>query len=126
MRLPSLALAAALSLALPQAVLARPQLAGSSPAANATVKAQSRIELRFNEPIAGSSARAEGVMTGMPGMADHPPMPITGFTAQLGKDGKSLVLLLRRPLPVGSYRVNWSAIGADKQRANGSFNFTTR
>lgn len=60
-----------------------------------------KVELRFNEAVIGATARAEIAMTGMPGMANHAPMPITGFTARLGNDRKSMTLLLRRPLPAG-------------------------
>ena len=89
---------AALGLAAPQLANAHTALVSSSPAANATVAAPTKIELRFNEAIIGATARTEIAMTGMPGMGSHAPMPITGFTAQLGKDRKSMTLLLRRPL----------------------------
>lgn len=65
-------------------------------------------------------------MTGMPGMASHAPMPITGFTAQMGKDRKSMTLQLRRGLTVGTYRVTWAAAGADTHRMSGNFTFTVR
>ncbi|QUT07658.1 copper homeostasis periplasmic binding protein CopC [Sphingobium phenoxybenzoativorans] len=127
MRLPSLALAAAaLGLAAPQIAAAHTQLVSSSPAANATVAAPTRIELRFNEAVIGATARAEIAMTGMPGMASHAPMPITGFTAQMGKDRKSMTLQLRRGLTVGTYRVTWAAAGADTHRMSGNFTFTVR
>jgi len=127
MRLPSLALAAAaLGLAAPQIAAAHTQLVSSSPAANATVAAPTRIELRFNEAVIGATARAEIAMTGMPGMASHAPMPITGFTAQMGKDRKSMTLLLRRGLTAGTYRVTWAAAGADTHRMSGNFTFTAR
>ncbi|WP_354957136.1 copper resistance protein CopC [Sphingobium sp. CECT 9361] len=73
-----------------------------------------------------ATARAEIAMTGMPGMASHAPMPITGFTARLGNDRKSMTLLLRRPLASGTYRVTWSAAGADTHRMGGDFSFTVR
>ncbi|MCI1270085.1 MAG: copper homeostasis periplasmic binding protein CopC [Sphingobium sp.] len=117
---------AALGLAAPQLANAHTALVSSSPAANATVAAPTKIELRFNEAIIGATARTEIAMTGMPGMGSHAPMPITGFTAQLGKDRKSMTLLLRRPLSAGTYRVTWTAAGADTHRMSGNFSFTVR
>lgn len=127
MRFPSLFLAVtALGLIAPQVASAHTQLVSSTPPANATVAAPTKIELRFNEAVIGATARAEIAMTGMPGMANHTPMPIAGFTAQLGKDRTSMILLLRRPLAAGTYRVTWSAAGADTHRMGGNFNFTVR
>lgn len=116
----------ALGLAMPQSAIAHTHLVASLPAANATVKAPTKVELRFNEAVIGATARAEIVMTAMPGMTDHQPMPITGVTAKLGKDRKSMTLLLRRPLTAGTYRVTWNAAGADTHRMGGNFSFTVR
>lgn len=127
MRLPRLTLViAALGLAAPQLAAAHTSLVSSSPAANATVAAPAKIELHFNEAVIGATARAEIAMTGMPGMANHAPMAISGFTAQMGKDRKSMTLLLRRPLMAGTYQVTWTAAGADTHRMSGNFNFTVR
>lgn len=127
MRIPRLTLAiAALGLTAPQIAAAHTQLISSSPAANATVAAPTKIELRFNEAVIGSTARATIAMTGMPGMASHAPMAITGFTAQMGKDRKSMTLLLRRPLTAGTYQVSWTAAGTDTHRMSGNFSFTVR
>ena len=133
MRLTSLALAAAaLGLIVPQVASAHTQLVSSTPTANATVVAPTKVELRFNEAVIGATARAEIAMTGMPGMPNHAPMPITGFTARLGNDRKSRAdfarapLGVRRPLAAGKYRVTWSAAGADTHRMGGNFSFTVR
>lgn len=127
MRFPRLVLAvAALGLIAPQIAVAHTQLVSSSPAANARVVAPTKIELRFNEAVIGATARATIAMTGMPGMANHAPMAITGFTAQIGKDRKSMTLLLRRPLTAGTYLVTWTAAGADTHRMSGTFSFTVR
>ena len=122
----ALMIAALASFATPQLVSAHTHLVASTPAANATVARPTRIDLRFNEAVIGSTVKAQLAMTGMPGMADHAPMPITGFTSQLGNDRKSLTLMLRRPLAAGTYRVNWAAAGADTHRLTGTFNFTVR
>lgn len=127
MRFPRLVLAvAALGLIAPQIAAAHTQLVSSSPAANARVAGPTKIELRFNEAVIGATARATIAMTGMPGMANHAPMAITGFTAQMGKDRKSMTLLLRRPLTAGTYLVTWTAAGADTHRMSGTFSFTVR
>ena len=62
----------------------------------------------------------------LPGMACHAPMAISGFTAQMGKDRKSMTLLLRRPLSAGTYQVSWTAAGMDTHRMSGTFTFTVR
>ena len=127
MRLPSFAVAVAtLGLIVPQVASAHTQLVSSTPTANATVAGPAKIELRFNEPVIGATARATIAMTGMPGMASHAPMAITGFTAQMGKDRKSMTLLLRRPLTAGTYLVSWTAAGMDTHRMSGTFSFTVR
>ena len=127
MRLTSLALAAAaLGFIVPQVASAHTQLVSSTPTANATVGAPTKIELRFNEAVIGATARATIAMTGMPGMASHAPMAVTGFTAQMGKDRKSMTLLLRRPLTAGTYQVSWTAAGMDTHRMSGTFSFTVR
>jgi len=117
---------AALGLVAPQIAAAHTQLVASSPAANATVAAPTKIELRFNEAVIGATARATIAMTGMPGMASHAPMAIASFTAQMGKDRKSMTLLLRRPLTAGTYQVSWTAAGADTHRMSGIFTFAVR
>ena len=61
-------------------------------------------------------------MTGMPGMKDHPPMKMA-HTSQMGKDGKSMTLLLKKALVPGSYTVKWSAAGADSHRMGSEFSF---
>lgn len=125
MRLTPFAFAfAVLSLAAPEIASAHMQLVASTPAASASVRSLATIDLRFHEAVIGTTARAEIAMTGMPGMGAHAPMPITGFTARLGKDRKSLTLQLSRPLSAGTYRVTWSAAGADKHQRSGNFSFT--
>ena len=105
---------------------AHPKLLTSTPSANASVAKPGKIELKFNEPLIGPMTGAELVMTGMPGMANHAPMKITGFTAAIGPDRKTLTLLLRRALTAGSYRVTWHAVAADTHRVQGTFAFTVK
>ena len=128
MRIPSyaFALVAAAALVVPQIASAHAKLVTSTPAANSTVAKPTKIELRFNEALMGATASAQVVMTGMPGMADHAPMKISGFTSRMGKDGKSMTLLLKRPLATGTYTVTWSAAGKDTHRMGSSFSFTVK
>jgi methionine-rich copper-binding protein CopC len=108
------------------AALAHTKLVSSTPAANATVDKPGKIVLVFNEKLMAKFAGAELTMTGMPGMADHQPMKMTGFTTALGADGKTLTLLMKRALPSGSYELKWFAAGADAHRMEGSFPFTVK
>ena len=122
--LPSVAALLALA-SLPAPALAHAKLVGSTPAANATVSKVTAISLKFNERLIASTVKAELVMTGMPGMKDHPPMPI-GFTPAMGKDGASMTLKLKRALVPGTYKVKWSGAGADTHRMGSEFSFTVK
>ena len=117
-------LAAALMLA-PSAALAHAKLVASTPTANATASKVTSIQLKFNEKLIKPTMKAEVVMTGMPGMADHPPMKIPA-TSVMGKDGKSMTLQLKRALVPGTYKVKWSAAGADTHRMGSEFSFTVK
>lgn len=105
---------------------AHTRLVSSSPAANATVARPGRVVLTFNERVVANFSGAELMMTGMPGMANHQPMAITGFTSAMSADGKTLTLTMRRALTAGTYQIKWHAAGADTHRMEGTFNFTVR
>lgn len=105
---------------------AHTKLVSSSPAANATVSKPSKIVLTFNEKIVAKFAASTLTMTGMPGMADHPPMKISGFTSVMSKDGKTMTMLMKRALVAGTYNLKWAAAGADAHRMEGNFTFTVR
>lgn len=107
-------------------VQAHIKLVSSSPAANAAVVKPGKIILTFNEKLVAKFANATLTMTGMPGMTDHPPMKIAGFTSALSKDGKSLTLLMKRTLVAGTYTLKWAAAGEDAHRMEGSFAFTVK
>lgn len=129
MRKSSLALTLA-SLALvsvPGVALAHAKLVSSTPAANATVsKAKVKsINLIFNEKLIASTVKADLVMTGMPGMKDHSPMKVA-FSSMMGKDGKSMMLMPKKALVPGTYKVSWSAAGADTHRMGSEFSFTVK
>lgn len=114
-------------LSIPGTALAHAKLRSSTPAANATVaSANARsINLVFNERLIASTVKADLVMTGMPGMPNHAPMKIA-FTSMMGRDGKSLMLMPKRALAPGTYKVTWSAAGTDTHRMGSEFSFTVR
>jgi methionine-rich copper-binding protein CopC len=111
------------ALALPAAAQAAATVTGSYPAPNAAVKPPGKISINFNTPLKPGTAGAEIVMTAMPGMTDHPPMVIKAFTNDLADDGKTLVLKLQNPLPVGSYTINFAVTGMDGETVKGSIDF---
>lgn len=105
---------------------AHPKLVSSTPVAAATVSAPRQVSLTFSETLLPALSGAEVVMTGMPGMKDHPPMKINGARTSVGADGKTLQITFGRPLGVGSYAVNWHAVSGDTHRVTGSVTFTVR
>ena len=121
-----IAVAAILAAGLTTTASAHPKLVAASPAANAAVSRPTRLSLQFSERLVPKLSKAELVMTGMPGMAAHPPMNMSGLKSAFSADGKTLVLTPSKPLPAGSYRVNWSAVAADTHRIQGSYNFSVK
>ena len=120
-------IAAAFALtALSGAAFARPQLVAASPAANASVAKPTRLTLGFSEALQADHSSITLTMTGMPGMADQPPMPIKGFTTAAAADGKGLVVTLPRALPTGSYDLQWTVMGNDHQPVSGTYSFKVR
>lgn len=109
----------------PGAAFAHAKLVGSTPAANSAATKVTTVNLKFSEKLVASTVKTELVMTGMPGMKDHPPMKIPVSSA-MGKDGKSMTLQLKRALVPGTYRVKWSAAGADMHRMGSEFSFTVK
>ena len=105
---------------------AHTRLVSSSPAANATVAKPGRVVLTFNERVVANFTGATLVMTSMPGMASHQPMPISGFTSAMSADGKRLTLQMRRALTAGTYQLRWHAVGDDTHRMEGTFSFTVK
>jgi methionine-rich copper-binding protein CopC len=119
-----LPVAAALVVSAP--ALAHPKLVSSQPAANSAVSKPKLISLTFAEKLVPQFSGFDLVMTGMPGMSDHAPMPISGFTPIVGPDGKTLSAQLPRALPAGSYELNWHAVAADTHRIQGKFVFSVK
>lgn len=105
---------------------AHTKLVSSTPAANATVTKPGRVVLTFNEKVVASFTGATLAMTSMPGMANHQPMAIAGFTSAMSANGKTLTLTMRRALAAGTYQLRWHAAGADTHRREGTFTFTVK
>lgn len=123
-RLALLAAPALALLAMPGAALAHPKLLSSNPAANTAVAKPTTLTLTFSENLVGPLSGVELVMTGMPGMANHAPMPIKGFKTAAA--GKVLTVTLPRALPAGSYNLKWHAVAGDQHRIEGQYAFTVR
>jgi methionine-rich copper-binding protein CopC len=120
-------LATALGLASAIPAQAHPALVSSSPAASTVASDVRTVTLTFNEAFMAQLSGLEIVMTGMPGMAgQHPAMKINGVKVTVSADRKTLVAALARPLPVGTYDVNWHAVGDDTHRVSGKVSFTVR
>ena len=105
---------------------AHTKLVSSLPAANATVAKPGKVVLTFNERVVAKFSGATLTMTSMPGMANHQPMAITGFTSAMSADGKTLTLTMRRALSAGTYQLKWHAAGADTHRMESTFTFTVK
>lgn len=111
-------------LAMPGAAFAHPKLLSSNPAANTAVAKPTKLTLTFSETLVAPLSGIELVMTGMPGMANHAPMPIKGFATAV--TGKVLTVTLPRALPAGSYQLKWHAVAGDQHRIEGQYAFTVR
>lgn len=118
------ALIAVAALALPGVAAAHSKLLSSNPAANATVTKPTKLTLTFSETFLAPMSGVEIIMTGMPGMADHPPMPIKGF--KTGVEGKTMIVTLPRALPAGSYDLKWHIVGADQHKMEGGYSFKVK
>ncbi|MEQ5786942.1 copper resistance protein CopC [Erythrobacter sp. NFXS35] len=123
MRITAFFAALALSAGVPSALLAHVELTASTPAAGTQAKAPRKIALTFSQPVVASTAAASIVMTAMPGMANHGEMVIRNFTASWSDDGQIMTLILRKPLPAGTYEVRWQAAAADGHSMSGAVGF---
>jgi copper resistance protein C len=118
--------AAFLLAALPSVAMAQPKLLSSTPTAGATIAKPTKLILTFSEKLIASSSGVELVMTGMPGMAGHAPMPIKGFKTAVDGDGKTIIVTLPRALPAGTYDLSWHVMGVDQHKVAGKYSFSAR
>lgn len=114
---------ASLALFASASVFAHPKLLSTTPASHATVAAPASISLSFSEKLLPVSG-ADLVMTKMPGMS-MPPMKMEA-KATPSADGMSLVVTPTKPLPVGTYRVDWHVVSTDTHAVKGTFEFTVK
>ena len=114
-------LAALAFMALPATAMAHPRLVSSNPAQGATVSKPTKMSLAFSEDLVAPLSGIELTMTGMPGMADHKPMPVKGFATKVA--GKTIVATMPRALPTGTYVLKWHVVAADQHRIEGSYTF---
>ncbi len=106
------------------AAFARPALVAADPAADAAVTKPTVLTLTFSEALDAPLSGLDLVMTAMPGMAHHQPMPIKGFPVKV--EDRRIAAALPRALPAGTYLLTWHAAGADRDGATGSYSFTVR
>jgi methionine-rich copper-binding protein CopC len=104
------------------AVQAHPKLNSANPAANAVGASPTRIQLVFSEALVAQLSGIDLTMTVMPGMKMGP-MKMNGVTTTVAADGKTLVATLAKPLPVGTYKVDYHVVSTDTHRIQGSYTF---
>jgi methionine-rich copper-binding protein CopC len=112
--------------ALPSMAMAHPKLLSSAPAAGASVAKPTKLTLTFSEKMLAPLSGIDLTMTGMPGMANHAPMPIKGFKTAVEGDGKTMTVTLPRALPAGNYDVDWHLVGADQHKVAGKYSFSVK
>ncbi|HEL3193657.1 TPA: copper homeostasis periplasmic binding protein CopC [Stenotrophomonas maltophilia] len=101
--------------------LAHPSLVRSTPAADATVAPASQIELQFSEKVMPRATRIELSM-------DHGRMKMAMPTTaqEISEDGHTLRARFAKPLPAGSYALQWRAVGQDSHPITGTYRFTVK
>lgn len=117
---------AAIALLSSGAALAHAKLVAAIPAADTAVSNVRTVTLAFSEAPVAKLSGVEIVMTAMPGMAKHAPMPVKGLKTALGSDGKTLVVNLPRTLPAGSYSLTWHVVTGDTHRSEGAYAFSVK
>ena len=117
-------LAAAASLAATP-LFAHPSLVTAKPSANATVAPTNKLDLVFDEKVMPANTRMPLMMTSMPGMAGHAPMKMP-ISVMMGKDGKSVMVMMKKPLTAGAYELRWMASGDDKEVVSGKYAFQVK
>lgn len=109
------------SLAVAPLALAHPSLVRSTPAADATIAPATEITLQFSEKVMPRATRIELSM-------DHGRMKMAmPTTAQdISEDGHTLRARFAKPLPAGSYALQWRAVGQDSHPMTGNYRFTVK
>ena len=126
-RLLASALAACIAIAsLAAPAFAHPGIVSTQPAEGASAGDVTEISITFSEPLVSALSGIEVMMTGMPGMASHQPLKMTGVKASVAPDGVTLVAKLARALPAGTYEAAWHVVAADTHRVAGKLTFSVK
>ncbi|MCW1246499.1 copper homeostasis periplasmic binding protein CopC [Pseudomonas sp. SAICEU22] len=120
-------IAAALSTGLLASGLAQahPKLLSSTPAEGAEGAAPTKIELHFSENLMTKFSGAKLMMTEMPGMSAHSPMPMSAKVSG-SDDPKTMVIVPNAPLSAGTYQVQWRAVSSDTHPITGNVTFKVK
>ncbi|WP_030140788.1 copper homeostasis periplasmic binding protein CopC [Pseudomonas fluorescens] len=120
-------IAAALSTGLLVSGLAQahPKLLSSTPAEGAEGAAPTKIELHFSENLMTKFSGAKLMMTEMPGMSAHSPMPMPAKVSG-SDDPKTMVIVPNAPLSAGTYQVQWRAVSSDTHPITGNVTFKVK
>lgn len=105
---------------------AHPKIVSAQPAEGASASNVAQISITFSEPLVAALSGMDVMMTGMPGMANHQPMKITGVKTSVAPDGVTLVAKLARALPAGTYTAAWHAVSTDTHRVAGKLTFSVK
>lgn len=104
---------------------AHPKLLSSTPAEGAEGAAPAKIELHFSENLVTQFSGAKLMMTGMPGMSAHAPMPMPAKVSG-SDDPKTMVITPHAPLTAGTYQVQWRAVSSDTHPITGNITFKVK
>ncbi|AMZ74708.1 MULTISPECIES: copper homeostasis periplasmic binding protein CopC [Pseudomonas] len=104
---------------------AHPKLLSSTPAEGAEGAAPAKIELHFSENLMTKFSGAKLMMTEMPGMAAHSPMPMPAKVSG-SDDPKTMVIVPNGPLSAGTYQVQWRAVSSDTHPITGNVTFKVK
>lgn len=108
-------------LAVAPLALAHPSLVRATPAADATVAPASQIELQFSEKVMPRATRIELSM-------DHGRMKMAMPTTaqEISEESHTLRARFAKPLPAGTYALQWRAVGQDSHPIIGNYRFTVK
>lgn len=122
---PAFALAGSiLTLALTPAAQARPTVITSQPNEGSAISKPTSLDITFSQPVAQHALSVSLMMTSMPGMAHQKPMPIKGFA--ITTQGQRVSLRFPRPLPIGTYELDWRIAGTTASETAGSLKFRVK
>lgn len=104
---------------------AHAKLVQTMPAAQAEVVSPPKVELRFSERLVGAFSGADLYMVDMPGMKMSKPARESA-SAAVGADGITLTITPAKPLPAGTYRVDYHVVSVDTHKVTGTFSFRVK